>query len=135
LCRKAHTRKEITAWFHYVRSLDNPRTRPLCTPLAWNSRRDSNLSCTGLSSQRRSNVTGRRPEGFTLPKRTSAKALPPSWPGYQVSKTAETESSHGVISTAPPAVIKRTTFLLIAAICRINSSCPGGTLLGSVVYI
>jgi hypothetical protein len=49
-----------------------------------------------LSSSRRSNVTGRCPEGFTAPNRISANAVPPSWPGYQACNTAGTWSSHGV---------------------------------------
>src|SRR5262249_4791185 len=41
LCRKVQNRKEITAWFHYVRSLDNPLTALLCTLRAWYCRWDS----------------------------------------------------------------------------------------------
>jgi hypothetical protein len=78
-------------------------------------------------SQRRSNVTGSLPEGFTSPNRISASAVPPSCPGYHAWTSAGTCSSHAFISTLPPDVMTTIVFLLAAAISLINSSCPSGS--------
>ena len=56
----------------------------------------------------------------------AARALPPSWPGYQVSRMAFTRSCQADRSNSPPELATTTTLSLYRAIRRMKSSCPLG---------
>ena len=92
------TKKEMNRLPRYV----SPTTEgkcPYCKQSCFNSLLDSDVAgaqatMRGLDTARealsqqvqatfdaRGMVTGSRPAGFTSPKRTSATARPPSWPG------------------------------------------------------
>ena len=66
-------------------------------------------------------MIGSFPPGFTLPYSTFAVAVPPSWPGYHISRMAFTEDAHG-ISTASPVLSTTTVFGFAAATAAIRSS-------------
>src|SRR4051794_22484041 len=84
-------------------------------------------SIDGLSFRLRSQLMGRRPDGFTSPHRISAMAVPPSWPEYQFSSSAPTLSIQRETSTLPPEVIVTIVLRLAAEMASISSSCPGGS--------
>jgi len=72
----------------------------------------------------RGQLTGRWPEGFASPKRTSAIPLPPWLPGYQASRIAGTCSAAHEMSRGRPLTRTRTTGLPVADTASSKSSWP-----------
>ena len=75
-----------------------------------------------MSASLRGKVTGSFPEGLTSPNRTSARALPCSWPLYQLSSTAGTRSSQG-IKAGPPVASTTMVRGLATATTWMSRSC------------
>ena len=70
-------------------------------------------------------VIGSFPLGEIFPVRISARAVPPSSPGYHAITTAFTLSIHDAISTPPPLLITTITFFPVAIASLSKLICIG----------
>ena len=70
---------------------------------------------------------GSRPEGDTRPSSTSARAWPPSWPGYQSSRIAGTSRRQDSPRIAPPPISTTTVRGLAATTALMRSSSCGSS--------
>src|SRR5262245_35041826 len=80
----------------------------------------------GVSARLAGHVIGVRPEGLTLPERTSAIAVAPACPGYHACTIAFTLSRHGMDTGLP---VSSTTIVLglARATASITASWPHGS--------
>ena len=125
LYRKDHGQTESSSPRHFYRNIGSRRRYPPCTQLC--RRFPDTCHKAGDSCQRFNIVTGSRPEGLSLPSKTSASAWPPSSPAYQAYTMASTLLIHRCMSTGLPVLMTTIVCGLTSLTASISSSCIFGS--------